>query len=46
MPLMQGKSQQTIASNIAELHRANKGKDKPRSNEQIAAIAYSVAKRK
>lgn len=35
----------SISNMIATLHRENKGKAKPRSNAQIAAIAYAVKKR-
>lgn len=42
MPLIKSTSKQALAENIAELHRANKGKSKPRSNAQIAAIAYAT----
>lgn len=43
MPLIQGKSKQALAANIAELHRANASKspDKKRSNAQIIAIAFA-----
>ena len=40
MPLRNGKSQETISKNIAEL--INSGRDK----KQAAAIAYSKAKKK
>lgn len=44
MPLIKGKSKEDLATNIAELHRANKSKPvgKKRSDAQIAAIAYAV----
>lgn len=47
MPLQQGKSKETLAANIAELHRANASKPegKKRSNAQIAAIAYAVKRK-
>ena len=47
MPLKVGKSKEVLASNIAELHRANADKleDKKRSNSQIAAIAYAVRRK-
>ena len=41
MPLIKSTSKQALAQNIAELHRANAGKSKPRSNAQIVAIAYA-----
>lgn len=45
---MSGKSHETIARNIAELHRANASKPsgKKRSDSQIAAISYSIARKK
>ena len=47
MPLIKSKSKEALASNIAELHRANASKpeDKKRSNAQIVAIAYSVKRK-
>lgn len=45
MPLKKGSSQQTIAKNIATMMRENKAKDKPRSRDQIIAIAYSIARK-
>ena len=43
MPLIVGKSKQTLAKNIAELHKANadKPEDKKRPDKQIIAIAFS-----
>ncbi len=43
MPLLPGKSKDTLAANIAELHRANASKpqNKKRSAMQIAAIAFA-----
>jgi len=53
MPLKKWGSQKAISSNIRELYRDNQksGKarwanGKPRSRDQIIAIAYSVAKKK
>ncbi len=45
MPLIQSKSKEALAKNIAELHRANASKSpgKKRPNDQIVAIAYSIA---
>jgi len=45
MPLQSGKSQETIAHNIAELRHANKSKpsSEKRPIKQILAIAYSKA---
>ena len=47
MPLTHGKSKEDLAKNIAELHRANASKPegKKRSDEQIAAIAYSIQRK-
>lgn len=43
MPLLAGKSKQTLAHNIAELYHANAAKsdDKKRSKAQILAIAFA-----
>jgi len=46
MPLKKGKTQEVIGENIAELTRANEGKVKKRSREQIIRIAYEMARRK
>ena len=43
MPLEEGSDQDTISRNIRELHHANKDRSKPRSNDQIVAIAMSKA---
>lgn len=47
MPLIQGKSKEALAANIAELHHANASKapGKKRSNAQIVAIAYAVKRK-
>ncbi|MDE1868139.1 MAG: hypothetical protein KGI08_10585 [Thaumarchaeota archaeon] len=46
MPLIKGSSQHDISRNIVELHHANASKPqgKKRSDSQIAAIAYAVAR--
>lgn len=43
MPLMHG-GKKAVSANIHELHEANKGKAKPRSNKQIVAIALRAAR--
>lgn len=47
MPLLNGKSKETLARNIAELYEANKSKSpgKKRSHAQIIAIAEAVKRR-
>lgn len=46
MPLVKGNSQETVSKNITDLSRANTGKSKPRSHDQIIAIALSLARKK
>lgn len=43
MPLLKGKSKETLAKNIAELHRTNASKSpsEKRPNKQIIAIAFA-----
>lgn len=45
MPLESGSSKQVISNNIRELYKANAGKKKKRSKEQIIAIALSQARK-
>lgn len=43
MPLIKGTSKETLAKNIAELHKANASKPsgEKRPNKQIIAIAFA-----
>lgn len=43
MPLMHG-GKKAVSANIHELHEANAGKTKPRSQKQIVAIALRAAR--
>lgn len=47
MPLIHSASKKAMSANIAELHHANdyKAPGKKRSEAQMAAIAYSIARR-
>lgn len=45
MPLAPGSSKEVVSKNIKELYDANTGKDKPRSRDQIVAIALEQARR-
>ena len=45
MPLQSGSSKEIVSNNIKELYSANAGKDKPRSRDQMIAIAMANARR-